>query len=521
VNENPTPGQADPPPPPPPDETPPASPPEADTSAAGAADSAAPPPESTTELPQRRRAATTVAVDAQALAAADGAPQVPTAARVESRDLPTGAVGDDDDDEPGPDGLPELDTREVMSRLRAGEEIQRATLKTIRTPRQIEHPVRIHRCTIRGLRLDQTTFTEPVEFSRCTIHGIGMTKAQFRQGVVFRNCTFVGATTMRRMKVSGRMALRDCTFESRFSLIQSEIDDLDGWDAQYNGWVDFAGLTIGKLDMRSADFAAGFVMNGVTVKGDALFRGMTISKKFALERGTRIDGALDLSKARMDGFSYLTELEFGPDATLCVWNATPQALLISESQVSGRLASERAGDHGKAAEEYGVLKNNYQRLNRLDEEDWAYYHFKRQRRLAGRGSGGTAGKIGRGLDWLVFDIGCAYGTSPLRVMRSAAVVILAFAVVYLAVMIGTAQTSLDAAGAAAQPFLSTYNFVGVTAIDKVLSALIHSTSAFVFGFDSIDKNVEGWPALLLTLEGLIGMLLFGLFIVSFSRKVIR
>ena len=70
-------------------------------------------------------------------------------------------------------------------------------------------------------------------------------------------------------------------------------------------------------------------------------------------------------------------------------------------------------------------------------------------------------------------------------------------------------------------WLQMYTLTGNSTVDGILTAVIDSTSAFVSGFDGVDKNVDGWIAVGLTLEGLCGMLLMGLFIVSFSRKVIR
>ena len=70
-------------------------------------------------------------------------------------------------------------------------------------------------------------------------------------------------------------------------------------------------------------------------------------------------------------------------------------------------------------------------------------------------------------------------------------------------------------------YIKTYNITGAGGFDVPLSSLLASAGAFVTGFDAIDKNVDGWVSLLLMLEALTGLLFLGLFIVSFSRKVIR
>ena len=52
-------------------------------------------------------------------------------------------------------------------------------------------------------------------------------------------------------------------------------------------------------------------------------------------------------------------------------------------------------------------------------------------------------------------------------------------------------------------------------------AALTSVSAFTSGFGDIRGAAQGWMNLPLIAESLLGTLLWGLFIVAFSRKVIR
>ncbi len=52
-------------------------------------------------------------------------------------------------------------------------------------------------------------------------------------------------------------------------------------------------------------------------------------------------------------------------------------------------------------------------------------------------------------------------------------------------------------------------------------ATLTSVSAFTSGFGDIRGAAQGWMNLPLIVESLLGTLLWGLFIVAFSRKVIR
>ena len=121
---------------------------------------------------------------------------------------------------------------------------------------------------------------------------------------------------------------------------------------------------------------------------------------------------------------------------------------------------------------------------------------------------------------LFFEFGCKYGTSPLRVLWFSLIFILFFAAVYVVPAshsYGTDISTLETG----TPYLKSYIITGIKVVDVPLSAFLASAGAFVSGFDAVDKNVEGWIAVLLIIEAVTGMLFLGLFIVSFSRKVIR
>lgn len=411
-----------------------------------------------------------------------------------------------------------ISSADLRQKILAGHPINHVQCNELNLANQtIDQPVRITKANLSKLCFAKTVFLQKVHFKYCLIEGIDLARAKFKSDLVFESCEFRGATAMNHFGVEGALRMRDCTINSKFAMRSAGVGQtFDAWDTTFNEWVDFTNIIFnGTADFRSADFDAGLVFTGCKFKGDALFRGASVAKKFAMQKGTVIEGCLDLQKAKLRDYSYLDDVQFGADACVSVWNCMPQALLLKWQQVDGRLQALKGNkpDHAKAAEEIGVLKNNYQRLNWLDDEDSAYYHFKREQRLARKGHRGIFGEIGRGMEWLIFDVACKYGTSPMRVLGTAAILIFAFAVIYAIAMFTTPSN-------AEQP-LQTYTIVGAKPVDFVLTALVDSTSAFVSGFDAVDKNADGWVVLFLTLEGLLGMLVLGLFIVTFSRKVIR
>ena len=225
----------------------------------------------------------------------------------------------------------------------------------------------------------------------------------------------------------------------------------------------------------------------------------------------RFDGLLDLSKAKLHDFVYLESIEQGPEQRFAFHNTVAERLLIRTDQLEGRLVSERAGDHAEAMAEYGLLKRIFGGLHRYDEEDWAFYRFKvNQRRARAHSWRRPWTKLARFFDWLLLDRGCGYGTNPLRAVVAALVMILVFAMFY---MIGVNSLHVDHA-----PFDSALDSVP----NRILIGLTTSVAAFTSGFGDLrDVARGGVMNVLLIVESLFGTLLWGLFIVAFSRKVIR
>lgn len=387
---------------------------------------------------------------------------------------------------------------------------------------RIEGALEFVHCRFTRLDCKKTKFAGPVTFRHCRIEDSAFSNATFEGPVLFEHCQIALRRPWVGITAKATFAVRSCRFEGKTTFEGCKFHGrFDGWDSRVLGWGDFVRCTWdGECDLRSMHFAEGLVFKGCAFTQDVLMRGASVQMKLAFEQ-TKLSGTLDLQKAKLHDYTYLDGLEWGERATLRVWNAILRAVLVKPNQIAGRLASEREGDFGKATEEYGVLKTNYAGLNWFDEEDWAYYHMKRVRRLARAraGEGGFTGRVARTADWLIFDKACAYGTSPLRVLASSMLTIFGFACLYAIPLFAASDVSystLEPTG-----YFHPYRITGVPRLDGVITCGIGSASSFVSGFDGVDKNVEGWVALALTVESLAGMLLLGLFIVSFSRKVIR
>lgn len=440
---------------------------------------------------------------------------------------PPGPETPPDESERAPDSIEAVATTvpgpELAARVAAaGEFLDLASVGLDLSRRTIPGDVTFRRSFLRKATFKRAKFQGAVLFKDCTLEDVRFHGAEFEKGVTFEECEFRRTPRMSWISSKGPFVLRNCLFTGKVSFEKCAFGDrFDAWDTRFQGWLDLFDSTWEReADLRSATCSEGLVFRRGTIRGSLLLRGTTVQKKFAIE-GTEIGGCLDLSKAKLHDFSYLEDLKLGPNGSIRLWNSILRALLLRPEQVTGRLASAREEDWEVAAQELGVLKTNYSALNWFDEEDWAYYEFKRARwkARAKKKEGGFAGRASRFFERVIFDWACGYGTMPMRVLAASLLVIVGFAALYCLPYLAGGVPSYDFAGPGA--VLAPYQLTGVPAIDGILTALLDSTSTFVSGFDGVDKNVEGWLAVALTLEGLSGMLLLGLFIVSFSRKVIR
>lgn len=209
------------------------------------------------------------------------------------------------------------------------------------------------------------------------------------------------------MRTRGRFLVEGAKFNGRVRF----------WEAQFQGWAEFKFCEFGDAaDFRSFHAEQGFILDKCVFKNAALFRGITAAKKWQAD-GSRFENLLDLSKAKLHDFAYLESIEQGPGMQFAFTNALAERILVRPEQLAGRLASEQAGDHAQAMQEYGLLKRVFEGLHRHDHEDWAFYRFKVNQRRASPGAGDVRGASSRNL-----ATGCclttAVATVPVRLAPS-------------------------------------------------------------------------------------------------------
>jgi hypothetical protein len=401
--------------------------------------------------------------------------------------------------------------QEALERLGRGETLQDVRIDRLPFKGDFPRPVRLVNVYLCQPQFDGAAFAAEVSFVRCTLE-----RPRFNRPSAFAdNFILTGSTLafalLRNLTVKGKFACDHVVCRGQFLVVGSRFEGpVRFWEAHFRGWAELKECEFQQeADLRSFHAAEGFVMTRCRCAGDVLFRGCTVSKKWD-GQGTRFEGLLDFSKAKLNDFVYLEGIEQGPKQRFAFANALAERLLIGTAQLEDRLASELTDNYEVAMHEYALLKRSFASLHRFDAEDWAYYRFKVSQRKARPRSWLCAWtKAGQVFDWLLLDHGCGYGTNPYRAVRAGFLIIVLFAAIYAA---GIDRLHIDKTpfeGATTDP------------ANRVVLGLFTSVSVFTSGLAGIRDVARGAMNVALIVEALLGTILWGLFIVAFSRKVIR
>lgn len=421
-----------------------------------------------------------------------------------------------ENEEPGDDApRRSMTAAEARERLARGEVLRGVRVERLAFVGEVAHPVRMVGATLVQPIFDGAHFAEEVSLRRCTLDRprFKRRETRFARGLDLSGATLVHAI-LRRVRVEGALSAGNVRARGRFLVAQARFaGHVSFWDARFEAWVDFKDCTFADhADFRAFHAEEGFVLHECAFEADALFRGAAVCKKFDLA-GSRFEGLLDLSKAKLHDFAYLDGIEQGPRQRFAFHNALAERLVVRTEQLDGRVASEERREHVRAMEEYGLLKRAFEGLHHYDREDWAFYRFKvNQRRSRPRAWRRPWTKLAQFADWLLLDVGCGYGTNPLRAVRAALAIMLGFSLVYIA--------GAEALPVENWPFPDHADPAGYLP-NRLLIGLLTSVSVFTSGFGTVRDAARGWMNIPLIVESLLGTFLWGLFIVAFSRKVIR
>jgi hypothetical protein len=404
----------------------------------------------------------------------------------------------------------EVPAAEALEQLKAGLPLENVRIRRLRLHGTFEKPVQICHCQLIQPEIDAAEFQDDVKIVKCTIDRLNCQKSTFARKLdlgssILSRCTVSGLT------VRGKFLAALAVFKTKCNFSDCQFEDrVNFWEAKLECWMEFKQCRFAKdADFRSIHADQGIVVSHCTFEQDFLLRGGLVQKKLQAD-GSRFEGKLDLSKAKLFDYVYLEGIQQGPRMRWALLNTVGDRILVRPEQLEGRLASEVDGCHHDAMQEYGLLKRCYQSMHRFDAEDWAFYRFKVNQRRSKPYTWRRPWTVWRNAaDWLFLDVGCSYGTSPARAIRMALVIILGFAIIYGA---GAKMFHVEAI-----PFGDDQG----TLANRIMIGLTTSVSVFTSGMGGIRDVARGWMNVAVMIESIMGTLLFGLFIVAFSRKVIR
>ncbi|HEX2921691.1 MAG TPA: potassium channel family protein [Bacteroidales bacterium] len=166
------------------------------------------------------------------------------------------------------------------------------------------------------------------------------------------------------------------------------------------------------------------------------------------------------------------------------------------------------------AEQFRLLKENFNGTGKYEDEDEAYVMFKRFEARAllnsQKGKGGIkyiSANVSHGFQWLVFDKIGLYATSPGRVLFSVIVFWLFFGSLYFVLEISSLGKTVSSVG-------------NPDNLSILAQSFYHSAITF-FTIGYGDVYPMGLSRILSGFEGFIGVFMMSYFTVAFVRKVLR
>ena len=330
-----------------------------------------------------------------------------------------------------PDHYPELSQEEVLTLLRKGKPVERVYIPYLKLNETFHKLLLLREVYIRNLSIEDAVFEKNLTMQACKIRRTYIENTVFHSSVSFK-LSELYFFHMQKSKLHKGFNGESLQVESKFLFSNNVIQErVRFWEASFNDWIQFEDTIFHKrFDMRSSDCKAGLTIHRCHFHDDALFRGMHLAMKWEGNEST-FEKKIDFSKAKLHDFVYLEDIIQGDEQTWAFWNTVSERILVTPTQVEGRLESEESGDASKAMREYGVLKRSYEHEHHYNYDDWAFYRFKvNERRSRNALWSRPWTKLVEFIDWLFLDWGCGYGTNPLRAVRASLAMILFFSIIY-------------------------------------------------------------------------------------------
>ncbi|WP_372371102.1 pentapeptide repeat-containing protein [Candidatus Uabimicrobium sp. HlEnr_7] len=387
------------------------------------------------------------------------------------------------------------------------------------------------------LKLDNSAFVGQVNFNGSTFHRrAAFDKTIFHQTAFFRFCKFINTCSFEGTQFLKQSYFVGCHFQE-VNFMNSEFegavrfatetamtncpenqnatffeDNADFSNARFNKKALFQQVKFAKktnfnnvyfgeqISFRHAQFDEDLIFSGAFCSLELDLRKINVKEELIL-KGANINRRINLADASFRKISF--------------YNMVTDVIAVTPQQIDGKLRGDEKADNTmdveRTAQEYLALKKSFSIQGMHDEEDWAYWRFRRTK----RGQSSLKAKkdknifvLGKNfLEKIFIDYGSNYGTHPFRITFLAALMIAAFGAFYW-MFPGQLILEGDEIMKGQSPTLSQCIYFSVMAFTTM-------------GFGDIHPDFYGWLKTVVAFEALVGIITMTLFVGTYARKIVR
>lgn len=315
----------------------------------------------------------------------------------------------------------------------------------------------------------EVTFVVDASFMSVNFDGEAVfSDSSFSGRVDFYSCKFANATLFRRSSLAKELSFRSSKFTEAVDFHTASCDDVSFYQCQFAEAVFFRSASCKDLRIDACRVEKAFDCRDSTLQGLSI-EGMSGSGELQLDPGQLI---VNQRRGRLLGEDGLRKLS----------------------------KDKRQETVSRLARQYQYLQYNFSRITAPDElEDFcAYMHLEYKRRS-------KSSWLVRLFDWVFYKWVTGYGVRLRQVFANGAIIILGFTLIWWY------------AGAHGCVVDSNDQIVSGWGFGRALYFSLITFTTIGYG----DLHPDRWARYLAGIEGLMGVISVSLFVVLYSRKIIR
>ncbi|GMQ62158.1 potassium channel family protein [Vallitalea maricola] len=362
----------------------------------------------------------------------------------------------------------------------------------------------------------ESTFYKKTKFVNTTFYKVIFNKTYFLNEVTFFNSAFNGVVRLsnvlfKNVDFKNASFMNDVHFGPNANFQEGEVVFKE---AYFHKEVDFRLSTFIKVDFSSCKFSDEVRFDEVVLDNGKFYR--SVFKKSLYFKGD-VSKNLNLEDINIEKKLFINNYKTSiKTMNLLVKDISGFIDLDWQTMKVKNMIMSQGNDttYKQKADQFILLKENYNKQGHYDDEDNAYVEFKKCMRKSKVKGEGIENGIRKWLAivweiiWyipklILFELIGGYGTKPKNVFITMILTILGFALIYLYIP----AIKID---------LSNVNMVNYR-----VAALYYSGITFLtIGYGDISPLNE-LTAMVSVVEGFIGIFLMSYFTVSFTRKLLR